>query len=342
MVKNHNNKIIIYSGQTADKFIIIILIMADYWKSLPKKYCDFCKCWITDNKASRDFHERGFRHQANVRRRVHDIQKNSSIQERERQKYQNEMLKIEAAALKSFKANDVSRDSSLTSEFATTKSIASQIIRPSTESKVITTNRFGEDFDNVESETLANGKRRALETIAKSFEKKSKWLEAKTSDGESYYWNKETMETRKDPPKSGFLTILEQEQFKMATQQAGPSTKDDNNDDVRPGVYRIDPYGGWRTVDKYDTSKMVDLQLPGQNVAQIVADIEQTKQEEERESRIGKRPAFEFEERTVESLDTKKLKQSTTNDKTINIGFKQRKQRPLHRQNIRNRTNLDN
>lgn len=252
------------------------------------------------------------------------------------------MLKIEAAALKSFKANDVSRDSSLTSEFATTKSIASQIIRPSTESKVITTNRFGEDFDNVESETLANGKRRALETIAKSFEKKSKWLEAKTSDGESYYWNKETMETRKDPPKSGFLTILEQEQFKMATQQAGPSTKDDNNDDVRPGVYRIDPYGGWRTVDKYDTSKMVDLQLPGQNVAQIVADIEQTKQEEERESRIGKRPAFEFEERTVESLDTKKLKQSTTNDKTINIGFKQRKQRPLHRQNIRNRTNLDN
>lgn len=24
--------------------------MADYWKSNDKKYCDFCKCWITDNK----------------------------------------------------------------------------------------------------------------------------------------------------------------------------------------------------------------------------------------------------------------------------------------------------
>lgn len=22
----------------------------EYWKSNDKKYCDFCKCWITDNK----------------------------------------------------------------------------------------------------------------------------------------------------------------------------------------------------------------------------------------------------------------------------------------------------
>ncbi|OTF73571.1 hypothetical protein BLA29_012657, partial [Euroglyphus maynei] len=141
------------------------------------------------------------------------------------------MLKIEAAALKSFKTNDITRNPSLTSEFATTKSIASQIIRPSTESstsKVISTNRFGEDIGDGESETLANGKRRALETIAKSFEKKSKWLEAKTSDGQSYYWNKETMETRKVPPKSGFLSISEQEQIKMATQQSSTSADDDD------------------------------------------------------------------------------------------------------------------
>lgn len=23
---------------------------ADYWKSQDRKYCDFCKCWIADNK----------------------------------------------------------------------------------------------------------------------------------------------------------------------------------------------------------------------------------------------------------------------------------------------------
>ena len=26
------------------------LIRAEYWKSQPRKLCDFCKCWITDNK----------------------------------------------------------------------------------------------------------------------------------------------------------------------------------------------------------------------------------------------------------------------------------------------------
>jgi len=23
---------------------------SEYWKSQPRKYCEFCKCWITDNK----------------------------------------------------------------------------------------------------------------------------------------------------------------------------------------------------------------------------------------------------------------------------------------------------
>ena len=25
--------------------------MTEYWKSQAKKFCDFCKCWISDNKA---------------------------------------------------------------------------------------------------------------------------------------------------------------------------------------------------------------------------------------------------------------------------------------------------
>lgn len=28
---------------------------ADYWKSQEKKYCDFCKCWIADNKPVSNF-----------------------------------------------------------------------------------------------------------------------------------------------------------------------------------------------------------------------------------------------------------------------------------------------
>ena len=26
------------------------LSRAEYWKSQPRKLCEFCKCWITDNK----------------------------------------------------------------------------------------------------------------------------------------------------------------------------------------------------------------------------------------------------------------------------------------------------
>ncbi len=26
--------------------------MSEYWKSNAKKYCDYCKVWISDNKAS--------------------------------------------------------------------------------------------------------------------------------------------------------------------------------------------------------------------------------------------------------------------------------------------------
>ncbi|XP_065667408.1 WW domain-binding protein 4 isoform X2 [Hydra vulgaris] len=51
--------------------------MADYWKSTGKRYCDFCKCWTADNKASIDFHERGKNHQSNVKRKLCEIKKKS-------------------------------------------------------------------------------------------------------------------------------------------------------------------------------------------------------------------------------------------------------------------------
>ncbi|MBW01274.1 WW domain-binding protein 4, partial [Eschrichtius robustus] len=27
---------------------------ADYWKSQPKKFCDYCKCWIADNRPQKE------------------------------------------------------------------------------------------------------------------------------------------------------------------------------------------------------------------------------------------------------------------------------------------------
>eukprot|EP00126_Sphaerothecum_destruens_P004622 Sdes_comp18286_c0_seq3m7963 len=41
--------------------------MTEYWKSTPKKWCNACKTFIADNKASIDRHESGRRHRENSR-----------------------------------------------------------------------------------------------------------------------------------------------------------------------------------------------------------------------------------------------------------------------------------
>ncbi|CAG2180390.1 unnamed protein product, partial [Oppiella nova] len=149
--------------------------MSEYWKSLPKKYCDFCKCWFADNKASVEFHERGFRHQLNVKRKLQDLQKKGSKQEREDQKYNIEMMKIESQAMKAFHT-DVNQNPSLAKELATNISLFKKSTK--TESTAKSLGRFGEDSSaSEESSTLVVGRQRALETIAKKMEKKSKWLE---------------------------------------------------------------------------------------------------------------------------------------------------------------------
>lgn len=105
-------------------------------------------------------------------------------------------MKIEAAALSSFQ-QDISRDPTLAKEYEKSKSIVSRLNfgtdqpKPSS-STGATFNRFGESVGS-ESETLVSGKKRALETIAKSLERKNKWLEAKNAEGKIYYWNKDTL-----------------------------------------------------------------------------------------------------------------------------------------------------
>ncbi len=125
------------------------------------------------------------------------IQRNSTVQEKERQEYNSVMAQIEASALNAFQG-DIARNPSLVKEAPQLSSAsiskgAQQASAPAT----VSTNRFGQSFsDSGESETLVNGKKRALETISKAFERKSKWLEAKTAEGTTYYWNKDTLGKR--------------------------------------------------------------------------------------------------------------------------------------------------
>lgn len=77
--------------------------MATYWKSQPKKYCKFCNCWITDNKPSVDFHERGKNHQENVKRKINEVKKKSTEQAKEKAEMEDDMKQMEKAAMEAFK-----------------------------------------------------------------------------------------------------------------------------------------------------------------------------------------------------------------------------------------------
>ncbi|OXU23176.1 hypothetical protein TSAR_012840, partial [Trichomalopsis sarcophagae] len=82
---------------------------ADYWKSQARKYCDFCKCWIADNKPSVEFHEGGKKHKENVAKRLKEIHRNSAKQAKAQQKFENEIEKMEKAAMAAY-LKDVESD----------------------------------------------------------------------------------------------------------------------------------------------------------------------------------------------------------------------------------------
>eukprot|EP00111_Clytia_hemisphaerica_P000419 TCONS_00001187-protein len=86
--------------------------MADYWKSTGKHYCDFCKCWTADNKPSIQFHEKGKNHQANVKKRLAEIKRNSIEKRKKDEKSQHMFQEMEKAALaavqKDMNSSDVS------------------------------------------------------------------------------------------------------------------------------------------------------------------------------------------------------------------------------------------
>lgn len=162
-------------------------IMTEYWKSIPKKYCDICKVWMQDNKISVEHHERGFSHQANIRKRLAEIRKEGTARAKEKAAHDAEIRRIEAEALKSFQS-DIAADPSRAKDAPVLVTGASET--PKTESR-LPTSKFGETV-GTDSINLAKGRGKALETIASKMQKKSKWLEAKTAEGNVYYWNRET------------------------------------------------------------------------------------------------------------------------------------------------------
>lgn len=72
--------------------------MSEYWKSQPRKFCPQCKCWIADNKISREFHEGGKKHKEAVAIQLKEARKRGAAVMKERDDLAEALVAIEKKA----------------------------------------------------------------------------------------------------------------------------------------------------------------------------------------------------------------------------------------------------
>uniref|UniRef100_A0A1I8PWL5 WW domain-binding protein 4 n=1 Tax=Stomoxys calcitrans TaxID=35570 RepID=A0A1I8PWL5_STOCA len=200
--------------------------MADYWVSNERKYCDFCKCWISDNKASISFHENGKRHKLNVAKRITDISRNSEKAEQEKRKMDLEIRKMEEAAMRSY-AMDIHSKGDLTAR--SINAVMAAGVGPSTSTsnssgKVDAKYRqqdplrlAGPSDDEEDGPRVSVGAQKVDHSAVPNA---SLWVEGKNDEGYSYYWNVKTNESVWEPPKEGYLSYEEYQRINdIAVQQ---------------------------------------------------------------------------------------------------------------------------
>uniref|UniRef100_A0A1Q3F1Q9 Putative spliceosomal protein fbp21 n=1 Tax=Culex tarsalis TaxID=7177 RepID=A0A1Q3F1Q9_CULTA len=215
--------------------------MADYWKSNDRKYCDFCQCWIADNKPSIQFHESGKRHKANVQKRLTDIGRNSYKAQKEQSKVDAEMRKMNDAAMKAY-MQDISAGADISSRAALEEQqraeaaaaaaavqeaqavAAGPSVGPRVPKKKIGREAdpfyipgdFSDEEGGPSKATAAAiaeaAKQKRLEEISQMGHG-SLWVEAESEEGYTYFWNVKTNESIWEPPKEGFMKKAEYEQI---------------------------------------------------------------------------------------------------------------------------------
>uniref|UniRef100_A0A8D3AYP0 WW domain-binding protein 4 n=1 Tax=Scophthalmus maximus TaxID=52904 RepID=A0A8D3AYP0_SCOMX len=162
--------------------------MADYWKSQPRKFCQYCKCWIADNKPSRDFHERGKNHKENVAAKISEIKKKSMDKAKQEEKMSKEFAAMEDAAMKAYQEDlkRMEREAAGLSSPVPTAAIPHR--QPQVQPQV-----------KPQSRKQQKKKEKGIKKATKQTETPV-WVEGQTEEGHTYFYNAVTGESRWEKP----------------------------------------------------------------------------------------------------------------------------------------------